>query len=104
VALPTAWVLPEHERRGIIVNLAELRLYHFPEPDTVPNVHTIGIGRDGFTTPLGYHHGHPQAGGADLVSDRSDPRRPAGVAERGAPGARTTPWAATPSISAFRHI
>jgi L,D-transpeptidase ErfK/SrfK len=53
VALPTAWVLPEHERRGIIVNLAELRLYHFPEPDTVPNVHTIGIGRDGFTTPLG---------------------------------------------------
>ncbi len=53
VALPTARVLPEHERRGIIVNLAELRLYHFPEPDTVPNVHTIGIGRDGFTTPLG---------------------------------------------------
>ena len=53
VALPTAWVLPEHERRGIIVNLAELRLYHFPAPDTVPNVHTIGIGREGFTTPLG---------------------------------------------------
>ncbi len=53
VALPTAWVLPEHERRGIVVNLAELRLYHYPEPDTVPNVHTIGIGRDGFTTPLG---------------------------------------------------
>jgi len=53
VALPTAWVLPEHERRGIIVNLAELRLYHFPEPNTVPHVHTIGIGREGFTTPLG---------------------------------------------------
>ena len=53
VVLPTAAVLPEHERRGIIVNLAELRLYHFPEPDTVPFVHTIGIGREGFTTPLG---------------------------------------------------
>lgn len=53
VALPTAYVLPEHERRGIIVNLAELRLYHFPEPDMAPSVHTIGIGRDGFATPLG---------------------------------------------------
>ncbi len=53
VVLPTAQILPEHERRGIIVNLAELRLYHFPAPDTVPFVHTIGIGREGFTTPLG---------------------------------------------------
>ena len=53
VALPTAYVLPEHERQGIIVNLAELRLYHFQDPDTAPSVHTIGIGRDGFATPLG---------------------------------------------------
>jgi L,D-transpeptidase ErfK/SrfK len=53
VTLPTAQVLPEHERRGIVVNLAELRLYHFPAPDTVPFVHTIGIGREGFATPLG---------------------------------------------------
>ena len=53
VALPTAYVLPEHERRGIIVNLAELRLYHFETPETAPSVHTIGIGRDGFATPLG---------------------------------------------------
>jgi L,D-transpeptidase ErfK/SrfK len=53
VALPTSQILPEHERRGIVVNLAELRLYHFPSPDTVPHVHAIGIGREGFTTPLG---------------------------------------------------
>jgi L,D-transpeptidase ErfK/SrfK len=53
VVLPTSQILPEHERRGIIVNLAELRLYHFPAPDVVPFVHTIGIGREGFTTPLG---------------------------------------------------
>lgn len=53
VSLPTAQILPEHERRGIVVNLAELRLYHFPAPDTVPHVHAIGIGREGFTTPLG---------------------------------------------------
>ncbi len=53
VTLPTAQVLPEYERRGIIVNLAEFRLYYFPTPDAAPIVHTIGIGRDGFSTPLG---------------------------------------------------
>ncbi|MEZ5866142.1 MAG: L,D-transpeptidase family protein, partial [Geminicoccaceae bacterium] len=53
VTLPTAYVLPEYERRGIIVNLAEFRLYYFPTPDAPPIVHTIGIGRDGFSTPLG---------------------------------------------------
>lgn len=53
VTLPTAYVLPEYERRGIIVNLAELRLYYFPAADTAPIVHSIGIGREGFTTPLG---------------------------------------------------
>ncbi len=53
VTLPTAHVLPEFERRGIIVNLAEFRLYHFPTPDAPPVIHTIGIGRDGFSTPMG---------------------------------------------------
>lgn len=53
VKLPTQHVLPEHERRGIIVNLAELKLYYFPKLDAAPFVHTIGIGREGFTTPLG---------------------------------------------------
>ncbi|HRY23109.1 MAG: L,D-transpeptidase family protein [Geminicoccaceae bacterium] len=53
VTLPTAHVLPEHQRLGIIVNLAEFRLYFFPTPDAPPIVHTIGIGRDGFSTPLG---------------------------------------------------
>lgn len=52
VALPTQHVLPSAPRRGIVINLAELRLYYFPaagEPRTFP----IGIGREGKETPLG---------------------------------------------------
>jgi L,D-transpeptidase ErfK/SrfK len=45
-------VLPDAPRRGIVINLAELRLYYFPnggEPLSFP----IGIGREGWETPLG---------------------------------------------------
>lgn len=52
IVLPTAHLLPETERHGIVVNLAELRLYQFSDSGRV-FTHAIGIGRDGFTTPYG---------------------------------------------------
>ncbi len=53
IVLPTAHILPDAPRRGIIVNIAELRLYYYP-PDGGPVVSMpIGVGRDGFTTPHG---------------------------------------------------
>ena len=53
VALPTAHILPDAPRRGIVVNIAELRLYYYP-PGRGPVVSMpIGVGRDGFTTPYG---------------------------------------------------
>ena len=57
VVLPTRFVLPPVPRRGIVLNLAEYRLYYFPEPkDGEPaNVMTypISIGRMDWETPLG---------------------------------------------------
>ena len=53
VLLPTAHLLPDAPRRGIVINLAELRLYHFPGEDEPPTTSAIGIGRAGFHTPLG---------------------------------------------------
>ena len=53
VLLPTAHLLPDAPRRGIVINLAELRLYYFPGSDEPPMTSAIGIGRTGFTTPLG---------------------------------------------------
>lgn len=52
ILLPAAHILPEAQRQGIVINLAELRLYHF-EGGGLVRSHAIGIGREGFTTPLG---------------------------------------------------
>lgn len=57
VVVPTQYVLPQAPREGIVINLAEMRLYYFLErrlgqPGGVIT-HPIGIGREGWSTPLG---------------------------------------------------
>jgi L,D-transpeptidase ErfK/SrfK len=57
VLVPGRFVLPEGERRGIVVDLARMRLFYFPEPAagrpreviTFP----VGIGREYRLPPLG---------------------------------------------------
>ena len=53
VVLPTAHVLPDAERVGLVVNLAEHRLYYFGPPGTEPVTFPLGVGREGWSTPLG---------------------------------------------------
>jgi L,D-transpeptidase ErfK/SrfK len=53
ITLPTAHVLPDAPHEGIVINLAELRLYHFPSGGGPVETYTIGIGREGFDTPRG---------------------------------------------------
>ena len=57
VYLPTQHVLPDAPRDGIVLNLANMRLFYYPsvEPPIAPVVitHPIGIGRVGWSTPLG---------------------------------------------------
>ncbi|WP_233440390.1 L,D-transpeptidase family protein [Modicisalibacter coralii] len=57
VVIPAQRLLPPVDREGIVINLAELRLYYYPalEEGESPRVETypIGIGREGFDTPLG---------------------------------------------------
>ena len=64
ITIPTRFVLPRAPRRGIIVNVAELRLYYFPAdsgtpPPGVPPgarrvvTHPISVGRMDWSTPLG---------------------------------------------------
>ena len=57
VVIPGRFILPPVEREGMVINVAELRLYYYPEvaQGEVPRVETypIGIGREGFDTPLG---------------------------------------------------
>ena len=57
VVLPTRFVLPPGPRRGIVLNLAEYRLYYYPPPvDGQPAyvmTYPISIGRMDWETPLG---------------------------------------------------
>jgi len=60
VVLPTRFVLPPGPRRGIVLNLAEYRLYYFPEPQAGEPAYVltypISIGRMDWATPLGVTH------------------------------------------------
>ena len=47
------FILPPTEKKGIIVNLAELRLYYFPPNSHKVITYPVGIGREGWDTPLG---------------------------------------------------
>jgi L,D-transpeptidase ErfK/SrfK len=54
--IPRSWVLPDVARyEGIVINLAEMRLYYFFRQSTSPRVMTfpIGIGTEGNDTPMG---------------------------------------------------
>ncbi|MDW5378272.1 L,D-transpeptidase family protein [Halomonas sp. HP20-15] len=57
VVVPTRYILPPGPHEGIVVNLAEMRLYYYPDTPQgkTPRVETypIGIGRMDWQTPLG---------------------------------------------------
>lgn len=55
IALPTMHILPAAPRKGIVINLAEFRLYDFDSGEGVAS-YPIGIGRSGWETPLGQTH------------------------------------------------
>ncbi len=57
VVLPTRFVLPAGLRQGVLVNIAEYRLYYFTRVDGAEAVATfpISIGRMDWETPIGRH-------------------------------------------------
>lgn len=57
VLVPNRFILPDAPHKGIVINLAEMRLYYYPPKNKgqLQQVitHPIGVGREGWTTPLG---------------------------------------------------
>jgi len=53
IIIPKRHVIPKVPREGIVINLAEMRMYSFIEDPQIPKTYPIGIGRDGLNTPLG---------------------------------------------------
>jgi L,D-transpeptidase ErfK/SrfK len=52
LTIPSIYILPDAPRRGIVLNLAERRLYYFPPGGKTVQTYPIGIGAIGFSTPL----------------------------------------------------
>lgn len=52
IILPTRFILPEGPREGIVINLAEYRLYYFPKGENVVHTYPLGIGREGWGSPI----------------------------------------------------
>ncbi|MCG8427024.1 MAG: L,D-transpeptidase family protein [Chromatiales bacterium] len=53
VVLPSRFILPPGPREGVVINLAELRLYYYPANRAEVITHPLGIGREGWSTPTG---------------------------------------------------
>jgi L,D-transpeptidase ErfK/SrfK len=57
VVVPTQYILPQAPREGLVINLAQLRVFYYPKPaEGEPQkviTHPIGIGKVGWSTPEG---------------------------------------------------
>ncbi len=53
IRLPSRFVLPDAPRSGLVVNVPEMRVYHFQEDEPIVRTWPISIGRVGWETPLG---------------------------------------------------
>lgn len=51
LVVPQQLILPATVRRGIVINVAEMRLYYYPPEGTTVDVLPIGIGQAGRETP-----------------------------------------------------
>jgi L,D-transpeptidase ErfK/SrfK/L,D-transpeptidase YbiS len=51
IVIPKQMLLPFGKREGIVINLAELRLYYYPEGEKLVYVFPVGVGRQGLSTP-----------------------------------------------------
>ncbi len=50
--IPTQWVLPPTRYEDVVINIPEMRLYRFFKKISMVKTYAIGIGRQGFETPV----------------------------------------------------
>lgn len=53
ITLPTFWIIPPTQHEQLVINVAELRLYFFEKSSSTVQTNPIGIGDEGWETPLG---------------------------------------------------
>lgn len=53
LVIPTQYILPPGSRSGLVINLAQYRLYYFSKDENIVYSFPIGIGKVGWDTPVG---------------------------------------------------
>lgn len=53
VIIPSQYILPQGERKGIIINLATMRLFYFPPNVNYFYTYPVGIGKQSWDSPAG---------------------------------------------------
>ncbi len=53
ILVPIRTILPPGPRKGIVINLAEMKIYYFHLDGKTVSAYPIGIGQDGWDTPTG---------------------------------------------------
>jgi len=53
LVIPTEFIIPNVPHTGVVVSLAELRVYYFPAGKHEVMTYPVGIGREGWSTPVG---------------------------------------------------
>lgn len=53
IVLPTRFILPPGPREGIVINIAEYRMYYYPKGGHTVFTYPLGIGREGWGSPVG---------------------------------------------------
>jgi L,D-transpeptidase ErfK/SrfK len=53
IFLPTFWVLPPSQHYQLVINVPELRIYFFDQRSSTVQTYPIGIGDEGWESPLG---------------------------------------------------
>ena len=53
IRLPSRFILPEAPRSGLVINVAEMRIYYYRRGEPVVRTWPVSIGRVGWETPLG---------------------------------------------------
>jgi L,D-transpeptidase ErfK/SrfK len=53
VIIPSQFILPNAPRTGIVLNLADMRIFYYHPDGVTVSTYPVGIGRGGWSTPLG---------------------------------------------------
>ena len=56
IMIPSQWILPQTQRSGIVINIAEMRLYYFLKTIRMVRTYPVGIGDEGWYSPEGDFH------------------------------------------------